>query len=327
MTTKIIHQDELYNMVEAFAERNGLDIEDFEVCGLDRAYKGSVYMKDGDFANRCEIESTKTEKVSNKYYGTGAFIWVCGDKESAVGKIMLALMAELNGEVVPAMASKFIAPEGIERTRDLKVIADILNTVEGMPKAGYFDKAAEPRVYLSMGHNTKKTRTKAYLTVSWDKVVAHVKVTSEDRHGFLMAASWTESQEQALLPAVEEIAEFVRAELLAPSGDAAAQVDQVLQDESLLDIIHGVVPQWREVRVAINSYGKLATRNRLFLTLWSGPKINAPRKLEEITPGMYAFAMANWKEGERMCEPGPAADSMRAALSTLATLANSTANN
>lgn len=206
------------------------------------------------------------------------------------------------------------------KTRDLQEIARRINEKKDTPKAVYFDKAAQPRVYLSgIGYNTKKMRTKVWLTIEGDCVVPHCRVECDSQ-----PRSWTESQEDEILDTLRNgsLLRWLNRFHVAPTGDALAEIEQVMQDESLLDTVYGVIPEWRETRVAINRFGKLATRNRLFLVLWSGPKINAPRKLVEISESMHRIAEAKWGMTElgraKMCEPGSQAEAIADVLGRLA---------
>lgn len=210
-----------------------------------------------------------------------------------------------------------------EKTRDLQEIARRINEKKDTPKAGYFDKAAQPRVYLSgIGYNTKKMQTKVWLQIEGDRIVPHCRVICDSQ-----PRSWTESQENEILDTLRagRLVRWLNRFHVAPTGDQLAEVEQVMKDETLLDTVYGVIPEWREVRVPINRFGKLATRNRLFLVLWAGPKINAPRRFEEISKSMFDVASKKWTRGYpgtpcgyKMCDPGPQAEAIAEVLGRLA---------
>lgn len=200
------------------------------------------------------------------------------------------------------------------KTRDLRAIADLL--IAKGERASYYDKAAQPRIYLNgYGWSTKKMRTKVWLQLNGDAIAAHCRVECDSQ-----PREWTESQEAEVLAGsrLTALVRWLNIYHIAPTGDAAANAEQVIEDNTLLDTIYGVVPEWREVRVSINRYGKLATRNRLFLRLWKGTKIEAPRKLEEISEGMYRIAANRWQHGEKMCRPAAQSEAVAEVLGRLA---------
>lgn len=49
--------------------------------------------------------------------------------------------------------------------------------------------------------------------------------------------------------------------------------------------------QWKEVRVKINSYGKLADRKRMFVVTYKGAKSKAHPRLIELTDAEFELAL------------------------------------
>jgi hypothetical protein len=69
--------------------------------------------------------------------------------------------------------------------------------------------------------------------------------------------------------------------------------------------VYGYYTEWRNVRVAINSYGKLADRNRNFIIFLETTKANTPRNFVELEKNIYDICTSYYAAhpNGKMCEP------------------------
>jgi hypothetical protein len=56
-------------------------------------------------------------------------------------------------------------------------------------------------------------------------------------------------------------------------------------------VVKGYFLEWRQVRIPINRFGKLATRNRQHIRVWEGPANLAPRGFVELSDAEYEVAI------------------------------------
>lgn len=125
------------------------------------------------------------------------------------------------------------------------------------------------RIYLDCGYNTKKMSTKTYVFQRQDGtfgVSCVIDCPSQD-------PAWINSQEEAIVnPLMEQIAEIIEEfghEIENPKIEIQAALDAEEQ-------VQGYYMRWHEVRVAINSYGKLAYRKRQKVHTYKGATSKTP---------------------------------------------------
>lgn len=158
------------------------------------------------------------------------------------------------------------------------------------------------RIYVRRaGYNTKKMKTTAYI-YKVDTEVRFSAFVQCDAQGAVWcqqradeARAEMEQMVQDTLPADEVIIEKEKPSdvIITPEGGVVDLNDEVC----------GYILQWREVRIPINRFGKLATRNRQFQVFLKCKKKDAPRNFMELSPAAYQLATNEGKRSEQMLEP------------------------
>lgn len=171
--------------------------------------------------------------------------------------------------------------------------------------AGYlggklWEKGTMCRIYLNKGYNTKKMSTKTYVYKTDDgdfRVVCNIDCPSQHDN-------WIAKEEQAMVESVSaRIIDIIEEHGIEQEEVITMPVDVVINNAVLdAEPVIGYYTEWRQVRVAINSYGKLATRNRQFVVAFKGTKNNAPKNFTTLSETGYAI-LANRPGGEEMLEP------------------------
>jgi len=149
-----------------------------------------------------------------------------------------------------------------------------------------WEKGDIKRIYLNRGYNTKKMTTKVYVYQCADGSYAvNCRIECPNQ-----IESWIKSQEQQIIESVTSDLNDALAELnlLSTVSDSVAQFQQELAAE---EQVQGYYMQWREVRVAINRFGKLAERKRMFVVTYQGPKSIAPARLIACNDAEFALAL------------------------------------
>ncbi len=159
------------------------------------------------------------------------------------------------------------------------------------------------RIYdSSVGYNTKKMSTKAYYYISNGELRASVTVDCYNQ-----PEAWCASQAEQFETSMMEWAEgriserFPEGEIIAEQIESETIVTEEGEVIDLSETVKGYYTEWREVRIAINRYGKLATRNRQFVVICEIAKANAPRNFVQLSEKAYAFA--SQRNSEIMLEP------------------------
>jgi len=156
------------------------------------------------------------------------------------------------------------------------------------------------RIYVkSVGYNTNKMKTTAYIYKKDNEVCfsAHVDCynqgavwcgqRAEEAKGEMIAMV------EAILPENETIEDVI--------GNSDVMITEEGELVDLTETVKGYYTAWEEVRIAINSYGKLATRNRQFVYFLEIAKKDAPACFVELSD--KAFVFATRRDNRVMLEP------------------------
>lgn len=175
------------------------------------------------------------------------------------------------------------------KTISIEVLAEKLG-------GNLWTKGEIKRIYLDRGHNTKKMETKTYVYQREDGTYAvKCNIDCPSQNG-----GWIISQQEQVITSVgNDIAEIIEefgTEILNPKIAIEAKLAEEEQ-------VQGYYLQWKEVRVAINRFGKLAERKRMFVTTFKGPKSKAHPRLIELTDAEMVAALDAEKK-ERAYEYG-----------------------
>ncbi len=177
------------------------------------------------------------------------------------------------------------------RTISIEQLAELLN-------GKLWTKNELKRIYLDAGYNTKKMTTKTYVYEKNARfvVVCNIECPSQ-------ADQWINSQENEIIDSINERIAGIIEEHGYEVEDPMEAIEAELAAEPQ---VQGYYMEWKEVRVAINSYGKLATRKRQFIETYRGPKSQAPYGFIELNDADFEVAWEKSQKGrayEYGCEP------------------------
>jgi hypothetical protein len=179
---------------------------------------------------------------------------------------------------------------------------------------------AGKRIYMNnVGYNTKKMSTKAFYYLENNEVKASVYVDCDNQ-----PLDWCKSQAEqfraSMMETLEEIMPVEDVETIAVE-EPTMVINEEGQLNDLTETVKGFYSEWREVRIAINRFGKLATKNRQFLIVKEIAKKDAPYKFTLMNDEDFE-AVKNYIKSERMLEPYvEAADEVVKILETIANIA------
>lgn len=163
------------------------------------------------------------------------------------------------------------------KTVDLEFLAEKLN-------GKYWSKGDLKRIYLDAGYNTKKMSTKTYVYQREDgafNVKCSIDCPSQNY-------SWIESQQneiiESTLKEIDEIIEEFGQEVENPAISIQASLDAEVQ-------VQGYYMRWYEVRIKINSYGKLADRKRQKVHTYKGASSRTPNGFIELNDNHFEQAV------------------------------------
>lgn len=112
---------------------------------------------------------------------------------------------------------------------------------------------------------------------------------------------WIDNENARVIDALTSFARLLRIVLKLKKVES---IDVVLNNVILeAEPTQGYFTTWREERVAINRFGKLATRNRQFLIFFSGNKNNAPKNFIELPKDIYDLISGYSNSEAVMLEP------------------------
>lgn len=163
-----------------------------------------------------------------------------------------------------------------------------------------WEKNGIARLYINnAGYNTKKMSTKAYIDLNTFRVVVTIECNSQP-------SQWIASQESEVEQSLAMYARLAR--MIASKNNEVLPLEKQVENIEIAahnevlaeEPVQGYFTEWRSVRIAINRFGKLATRNRQFIVPFSGNKSNAPRFFVPLTKEGFDYLS---KRGEDMLEP------------------------
>lgn len=144
------------------------------------------------------------------------------------------------------------------------------------------------RIYLDAGYNTKKMRTKTYVYEKDDRFIVNCTIECPSQPD-----EWIESQQNEIIDSysskISEIIEEYGFEVENPM--IAIEVEFASERQ-----IQGYYMKWDIVRVPINSYGKLAARNRQLVITFKGSESLAPNGFLELNDDDFAIAVEKEKK-------------------------------
>lgn len=155
------------------------------------------------------------------------------------------------------------------------------------------------RIYLDYGWNTKKMSTKTYVFQRQDlSFGVSCTVNCPSQHD-----NWITKEQNEIIDDIHKrIAEIIEEygfEIEYPNIAIQAALDAEEQ-------VKGYYMRWHEVRVAINSYGKLATRKRMQVHTFDGPVSKTPAGFIALDDDDFEIALQKEKNEtlyEYGCEP------------------------
>jgi hypothetical protein len=158
------------------------------------------------------------------------------------------------------------------------------------------------RLYVNgYGHNTKKCKQTIYIDIDNFRVNCYTDCPSQP-------SAWCESQSREVEGNLQKYVRYAR---LIANGKSDAQPIENQIEKIEIEIhnaqlsnqpVKGYYTEWREVRIAINRFGKLAHRNRQFVVAFEGTQENAPRNFVELNDLGFDY-IKNVHKGEHMLEP------------------------
>lgn len=144
------------------------------------------------------------------------------------------------------------------------------------------------RIYVDAGYNTKKMSTKAYVFQQEDGTYS-IRCTVECPN---QNSTWIRKEEESIVNSLsEQIASIIE------EFGFVGEVVEPITDNS--PIVQGYRLEWRETRVAINSYGKLADRKRQFVCTFKGHESKAPKGFIALNDDHFSQALQ--KESSQTC--------------------------
>lgn len=160
----------------------------------------------------------------------------------------------------------------------IQQLATNLNNKYRVSKYSAWEKGDKKRIYIKgVGYNTKKMSTDAYIDLGGNTAILRVYIQCPSQH-----PSWIDSQKKEIIEAYALEVRYCRRYFDFNIG--SSDIEAVMHNATLAaEPVKGYFTEWRQVRVKINSYGKLATRNRQFIVPFSGTKDSAPRNLVQLT--------------------------------------------
>lgn len=182
-------------------------------------------------------------------------------------------------------------------------IQKIANAIGKTLNVKVWEKNGIARLYcINVGDNTKKMRTNAYIDLNSFRVVVTIECNQQP-------SQWIASQESKVEQSLAKYARYARM-IAAKNAPAVEPIEKqienietaVINEELAAEPVMGYYTEWRSLRVAVNSYGKLATRNRQFVVACSTNKSKAPRGFVELTQAGYEYLLSK-RNGEQMLEP------------------------
>ena len=178
----------------------------------------------------------------------------------------------------------------------LQELAAGLNRCTNSTRYNAWEKGDKKRIYIQgAGYNTKKMATKVWIEVGGDKPFLRVNIECPSQ-----PQSWIDSQEAEILERYDSKIRYCRR--FFNFDTSGLPMDVVVNNAVLAaEPVKGYIIQWREVRVAINRFGKLAMRNRQFVVAYQGTKEDAPRTFQPLSDKAFNYLQHTYN-GDHMLD-------------------------
>lgn len=175
----------------------------------------------------------------------------------------------------------------MSKISNIAELAAALNKVTASTRYNAWEKGNKKRIYIKgAGYNTKKMSTKVWIELGGDRPVLQVRIECPSQ-----PQEWIDSQESEIQGQFENTIRYCRRYFNFESSGKSMEV--VVNNAALsAEPVKGYFTEWRNVRVAINRFGKLADRNRQFVVPFEGTKDSAPRGFAELTEKGFAYLKA-----------------------------------
>jgi hypothetical protein len=139
------------------------------------------------------------------------------------------------------------------------------------------------RIYLDEGYNTKKVSTKTFVYEKEARFFISCKVDCPSQD-----PAWETSQEQVIINSLSGHIDNIIEEFGFEIEDPQIAIQKALDEEPQ---VQGYYMRWSEVRVPINSYGKLAVRKRQQVCTYKGPASKVHSNFKELNDDDFAIAI------------------------------------
>jgi hypothetical protein len=169
----------------------------------------------------------------------------------------------------------------MEKIQQLEKIVSETIKQEYASRCKLWCKGTTCRLYLYgfYFYDTKKCKQSAYIDLSTYEVHVDTKCDSQDY-------AWCESQSRIAEEDFDKkLTRYIRfvAYKLGIIAERRAKIEAS-------PVVKGYYLEWRQVRIPINSYGKLAERNRQFIRAWQGYRNAAPKGFVELSDAEFEAA-------------------------------------
>lgn len=158
------------------------------------------------------------------------------------------------------------------------------------------------RLYINgYGFQTKKCKQSVYIDLDNFFVKCYTDCPSQ-------TSAWCESQSQQVQENLFKYARYARliANKLNPTKPLHTVIEGIEMEIHNAELsekpFQGYYTEWREVRIPINRFGKLAVRNRQFAIAFKGTQNTAPKNFVTLNDLGYEY-LASKKNSEYMLDP------------------------
>lgn len=144
------------------------------------------------------------------------------------------------------------------------------------------------RIYLDRGYNTKKMSTKTYVFQREDGTYGvNCVIDCPSQHD-----NWISKEQNDIVESLSNHINEILEEFGEEIEDPKIAIEASLKEEAQ---VKGFYVRWVEVRIAINSYGKLATRKRQTVYTYSGA-------ISKIPFGFISLNDAEFEEANKIAQ-------------------------
>lgn len=158
----------------------------------------------------------------------------------------------------------------------------------------------DKRLYIKDTHivdiyNTRKCKQDVYIDLSDGSLHCFTGCPEQGN-------KWIENENNRVIDALAPLARLIR--IACKLQKVTLEPVEVVMNNATLaaQAIQGYFTEWRQVRIAINRFGKLAVRNRQFVVAFKGTMNDAPRGFVALSDAAYKV-LSEIRGGEVMLEP------------------------